>query len=42
MKDFEKGIDNSRFTSEAKKEKFEKLGRQAIENYYPHFIQFPA
>ncbi len=41
MKDFETGINSTRFTTEAKKEKFEKLGRKALESYYPDFIQFP-
>lgn len=42
MKDFETGLNATRFTTEAKKEKFAKLGRQALESYYPHFIQIPV
>ena len=42
MKEFETGLNNSRFTTEAKKEKFAKLGRQALESYYPHFSQIPV
>lgn len=42
LKTFETGLNNSRFTTEAKKEKFEKLGKQALENYYPHFKETPA
>lgn len=38
---FEKGLNASRFTSVAKKEKFEKLGMNIINNYYPHFSQLP-
>lgn len=41
MKEFEIGLNNSRFTTEAKKEKFAKLGKQALESYYPHFSQIP-
>lgn len=40
-KDFIKGLNSSRFTSVAKKEKFEKLGLNIIDNYYPYFIQLP-
>jgi len=39
--DFYIGLDNCKFTSEAMKEKYEKLGINAINNYYPHFIQLP-
>jgi CRISPR/Cas system-associated exonuclease Cas4 (RecB family) len=42
MKDFNTGINGTRFTSEAKKEQFERLGKQALESYYPHFIQIPV
>ena len=42
MKDFDEALDNSRFTTEAKKEKFAKLGHKTLESYYPHFVQFPA
>ena len=42
MKDFNIGINGTRFTSEAKKEQFERLGKQALESYYPHFIQIPV
>ncbi len=42
IKDFETGINNTKFTTESKKEKFEKLGKHALENYYPHFIQIPV
>ena len=42
LKDFETGLNNTRFTTEAKKEKFDKLGRQALESYYPHFIEIPV
>ena len=40
-KDFQLGLDNSRFTSPEMKEKFEKQGNALIENYYPHFISIP-
>ena len=40
-KDFQLGLDNSRFTSPEMKEKFEKQGNTLIENYYPHFISIP-
>ena len=42
MKAFDEGLDNSRFTTEAKKEKFAKLGHQTLESYYPHFINCPV
>jgi DNA helicase II / ATP-dependent DNA helicase PcrA len=41
-KDFQLGLDNSRFTSPEMKEKFEKQGNTLIENYYPHFISIPV
>lgn len=40
-KDFQLGLDNSRFTSPEMKEKFEKQGNALIENYYPHFASIP-
>lgn len=40
-KDFQASLDNSKFTSEAQKEKFEKLGSNLIKNYYPHFASIP-
>lgn len=40
-KEFQLGLDNSRFTSPEMKEKFEKQGNTLIENYYPHFISIP-
>ena len=41
-KDFQLGLDNSRFTSPEMKEKFEKQGNTLIENYYPYFISIPV
>ena len=41
-KEFQLGLDNSRFTSPEMKEKFEKQGNTLIENYYPHFISIPV
>lgn len=41
LDEFRKGLDNIRFTSLAMKEKFEKLGENALRNYYPIFIQTP-
>lgn len=41
-KEFQLGLDNSRFTSPEMKEKFEKQGNALIENYYPHFISIPV
>ena len=40
-KEFFNGLENTRFTSLAKKEKFEKIGNNIIDNYYPHFSQIP-
>ena len=42
MKDFETNLDKTRFTTEAKKEQFAKLGKKALESYYPSFSQLPA
>ena len=39
--EFKKGLDNSKFTSEAIKEKFEKSGIKMLESYYPHFSSIP-
>lgn len=39
--EFKKGLDNSKFTSEAMKEKFEKSGIKMLESYYPHFSSIP-
>ena len=39
---FNTGLENTRFTSQAQKEKFAKHGIDALNDYYPHFIQFPA
>jgi len=42
MENFAKGLDSKRFTSEAMKEKFEKLGAKTLESYYPYFSQIPV
>ncbi len=39
--EFQKGLDNSKFTSEVMKEKFEKSGIEMLENYYPYFSSIP-
>ena len=39
---FNSAMDDSKFTSLAQQERFEKLGKKIIENYYPHFSQFPV
>ncbi len=39
--DFEKYIENERFSSDVKKENFHKNGIKTIDNYYPYFSQFP-
>jgi ATP-dependent helicase/DNAse subunit B len=39
---FKIGLENTRFTSQAQKEKFAKHGIDALNDYYPNFIQFPA
>lgn len=40
--EFQNGLDNSRFTSEAMKEKFEKSGEKMLESYYPYFSSIPV
>lgn len=42
LDDFKLGMDNSRFTSEARKEKYMKQGINLINNYYPYFSQIPV
>ena len=39
--EFQNGLNNSKFTSEEMKEKFEKTGREMLESYYPHFASIP-
>lgn len=39
-KAFYQGLDSERFTSAAMKEKYEKLGIQTLQNFYPYFTQF--
>ncbi len=39
---FDKAMEDSKFTSEAQQERFERLGKQVIESYYPHFSNFPV
>ena len=38
--DFLNGMENTKFSTQAKKENFEKMGMNIIESYYPYFIQF--
>ena len=40
-KEFQEGLDSSRFTSDAVREKFAKSGIQIIDSYYPHFASMP-
>ena len=40
-KDFQASLENSKFTSQAIKEKFEKAGLNVIKNYYPYFSSIP-
>lgn len=40
-KDFQIGLDNSRFSAPEMKEKFEKRGIELIDSYYPHFVSIP-
>ena len=42
LDEFHTGMDNSRFSELAKKEKFIKLGEKLLMNYYPYFLQIPA
>lgn len=42
LDEFHTGMDNSRFSELAKKEKFIKLGEKLLRNYYPYFLQIPA
>ena len=42
LEEFKSGMDNSRFTSIARKEKYLKQGENLIKNYYPYFSQIPA
>ncbi len=41
-KEFYDGLDNTRFTTAAMKEKFEKSGIKMLENYYPYFSSIPV
>lgn len=41
LEDFRGSLDEQRFTSEAKKEKFIKAGENLIQKYYPYFSQIP-
>lgn len=40
LDEFHTGMDNSRFSELAKKEKFIKLGEKLLMNYYPYFYKF--
>lgn len=40
--EFQEGLDNSRFSSEAMKEKFEKSGTKILDGYYPYFSSLPV
>ena len=40
--EFYDGLDNTRFTTAAMKEKFEKSGIKMLENYYPYFSSIPV
>lgn len=42
LEKFHTGMDSSRFSEIAKKEKFIKLGEKLLMNYYPYFSQIPA
>lgn len=42
LEKFHTGMDSSRFSELAKKEKFIKLGEKLLMNYYPYFSQIPA
>ncbi len=42
LEDFRQGMDNSRFTSVARKEKYLKQGEKLLQNYYPYFSQIPV
>ena len=42
LESFKTGLENTRFTSQAAKEKFAKHGIDALNSYYPHFIQIPV
>lgn len=42
LEDFILGMNGERFTSDAKKEKFLKLGQNLIMKYYPYFSQIPV
>lgn len=42
LEDFKTGMDNSRFTTEAAKEKYFKRGEKLLQTYYPYFSQIPA
>ena len=39
--EFQTSLDNSKFTTPAQKEKFEKAGLNVIKNYYPYFSSIP-
>ncbi|MBR5304017.1 MAG: ATP-dependent helicase [Candidatus Gastranaerophilales bacterium] len=39
---FYKGLDSKRFTSEAMKDKYVKLGEKTLESFYPYFVEFPV
>lgn len=42
LEKFHTGMDSSRFSELAKKEKFIKIGEKLLMNYYPYFSQIPA
>ena len=42
LEEFHSGVDNSRFSDIAKKEKFTELGEKLLMNFYPYFSQIPA
>lgn len=42
IEEFNCGMDNSKFTCAAKKEKYLKQGQKLILNYYPYFSQIPV
>lgn len=42
LKKFRLGMENLKFTSEAKKEKYFKQGQKLLTNYYPYFSQIPV
>ena len=42
LEKFHTGMDSSRFSELAKKEKFIKLGEKLLMNFYPYFSQIPA